>query len=133
MVAAAGWQSLSTDTLNDVKAQRSTIVSEVNSALTVEFKPKLLAFSEELKFLRNQITFFEERIKTAEQKLDMYDQYLWLDCLLFNDIKHPPSSDLRSVIRGVLRNKMEVFGISDGDTVGLRRFKLNSSTTRQNA
>ena len=61
----------------------------------------------------------------------MYDQDLMLDSLLFNGIKLPPSSDLKSVIGGMIRNKMEISGVSDEDIVEVRRFKLNSSTTRQ--
>ena len=133
VATSAGRQSLSSDTLNIIKAQSSTIVSEVYSALIVEFEPKFLALSNELKFLRNQIIFLEERVKNAEQKLDMYDQDLRLDSLLFSGIKQPPSSDLKSVIGGVIRNKMEIAGVCDGDIVKVRRFKLNSSTTRQDA
>ena len=133
MATAAGRQSLSSDTLHAIKAQSSTIVSEVYSALIVEFEPKFLALSSELKFLRNQIIFLEERVKNAEQKLDMYDQDLRLDSLLFNGIKQPPSSDLKSVIGGVIRNKMEISEVSDGDILEVRRFKINSSTTRQDA
>ena len=71
MATPAGRQSLSSDTLNAIKAQSSTIISEVYSALIVEFEPKFLALSNELKFLRNQKIFLEERDKNAEQKLDM--------------------------------------------------------------
>jgi len=52
VAAAAGRQSLSSDTLNAIKAQSSTIVSEFHSALIVESEPKFLALSNELKFLR---------------------------------------------------------------------------------
>ena len=62
VATAAGRQSLSNDTLNAIKAQISTIVSEVYSALIVEFEAKFLALSSELKFLRNQIIFLEERV-----------------------------------------------------------------------
>ena len=119
--------------MNAITAQNSTFVREVYSALIVEFEPKLLALSNELKFLRNQILFLEERVKNAEMKLDMYDQDLRLDSLLFNGIKQPPNSDLKSVIGGVIRNKMEISGVSDGDIVEVRRFKLKSSTARQDA
>ena len=99
--------------------------------MIVEFEAKFLALSNELKFPRNQIIFLEERFRNAEQKLDMYDQDLRQDSLFFNGIKQPPSSDLKSVIGGVIRNKMEISGVYDGDIVEVRRFKLNSSTTRQ--
>ena len=101
--------------------------------MIVEFEPKFLALSNELKFLINQITFLEERIKSAEQKLDVYDQDLRLDSLIFNGIKQPPTSDLESVIGDVIRKKMEISGVFDGDIVEVGRFKLNSSTTRQDA
>ena len=78
MATAAGRQSLSSDTLNAIKAQSSTIVSQVYSALIVEFEPIFLALSNDLKFVRNQIIFLEERVKNAEQKLDIYDQDLRL-------------------------------------------------------
>ena len=52
--------SLYSDTLNAIKAQSSTIVSQIYSALIVEFEPKFLALSNELKFIRNQIVFLEE-------------------------------------------------------------------------
>ena len=66
VATAPGRQSLFSDTLNVIKAQSSTIVSEVYSALIVEFEPKFLALSNELKFLRNQIIFLEEIVKNAE-------------------------------------------------------------------
>ena len=63
----------------------------------------------------------------------MYEQHVRLDSLLFNGIKQPPSCDLKSVIGGVIRNKIEISGVSDGNIVEVKRFKLNSSTTSQDA
>ena len=64
----------------------------------------------------------------------MYDKDLRLHSLLFRLFtKQPPSSHFKSVIGDVICNKMEISGVSDGDIVEVRTFKLNSFTTRQDA